>query len=49
VGKKPEQIVVEKKEAHGFRDIDNNVNLYTKMLAFFDKHIGSKQATAQTP
>jgi len=49
VGKKPEQIVVEKKEAHGFRDIDNNVNLYTKMLAFFDQHIGSKQATAQTP
>ncbi|MDN5781367.1 MAG: S9 family peptidase [Luteimonas sp.] len=49
VGKKPEQIVVEKKEAHGFRDIDNNVNLYTKMLAFFDKHIGGKQATAQTP
>src|SRR3546814_12146181 len=49
VGKKPEQIVVEKKEAHGFRDIDNNVNLYTKMLAFFDRHIGGKQATAQTP
>jgi acetyl esterase/lipase len=49
VGKKPEQIVVEKKEAHGFRDIDNNVNLYTKMLAFFDSHIGNKQATAQTP
>src|SRR3546814_15430620 len=42
VGKKPEQIVVEKKEAHGFRDIDNNVNLYTKMLAFFDRHIGGK-------
>lgn len=49
VGKKPEQVVVEKKEAHGFRDIDNNVNLYTKMLAFFDRHIGSSQATAQTP
>src|SRR3546814_16676014 len=47
VGKKPEQIVVEKKEAHGFRDIDNNVNLYTKMLAFFDRHIGAKQAPAQ--
>src|SRR3546814_13010761 len=44
VGKKPEQIVVEKKEAHGFRDIDNNVNMYTKMLAFFDRHHGGKQA-----
>lgn len=48
-GKKPEAIVVEKKEAHGFRDLDNNVNLYTKMLAFFDKHIGGKPATAQAP
>ncbi|GAB3318802.1 S9 family peptidase [Luteimonas notoginsengisoli] len=48
-GKAPEEIVVEKKEAHGFRDLDNNVNLYTKMLAFFDKHIGGMQATAQTP
>lgn len=48
VGKKPEQIVVEKKEAHGFRDIDNNVNLYTKMLAFFDRHIGGRQVAAQT-
>ena len=48
-GKAPEEIVVEKKEAHGFRDLDNNVNLYTKMLAFFDKHIGGRQATAQTP
>ncbi|WP_372014252.1 S9 family peptidase [Pseudoxanthomonas sp. 10H] len=39
-GKKPELVVVEPKEGHGFRDLDNNVNLYTKMLAFFDKHIG---------
>lgn len=46
VGKKPEEVVVEKKEAHGFRDVDNNVNLYTKMLAFFGRHIGSKQAAA---
>lgn len=43
-GKQPEEVVVEKKEAHGFRDIDNNVNLYTKMLAFFDRHIGSQSA-----
>jgi dipeptidyl aminopeptidase/acylaminoacyl peptidase len=49
VGKKPEAVVVEKKEAHGFRDLYNQVNLYTRMLAFFDRHIGSKQATAQTP
>lgn len=46
VGKKPDDVIVEKKEAHGFRDLKNNVNLYTKMLAFFDKYIGPKPATA---
>ncbi len=45
-GKKPEVVVVEPKEAHGFRDLKNNVNLYTKMLAFFDKHIGPGATTA---
>ena len=47
VGKAPEVVVVESKEGHGFRDLDNNVNLYTKMLAFFDKHIGTGSGTAQ--
>jgi hypothetical protein len=31
--------------------VDNNVELYTKMLAFFDKYIGpdaAKSATAST-
>jgi dipeptidyl aminopeptidase/acylaminoacyl peptidase len=46
VGKQPEDVVVESKEAHGFRDIENQVNLYTKMLAFFDKYIGPKSAAA---
>lgn len=45
-GKKPELVVVEPKEAHGFRDLNNNVNLYTKMLTFFDKYIGPKATTA---
>jgi dipeptidyl aminopeptidase/acylaminoacyl peptidase len=44
VGKIPDDVVVESKEAHGFRDTANNVNLYTHMLAFFDKHIGKKEA-----
>src|SRR5690606_19727883 len=35
LGKKPDGWIVEKKEAHGFRVLDNNINLYTKMLAFF--------------
>lgn len=50
-GKKPEVVVVEPKEGHGFRDVENNVNLYTKMLGFFDKYIGSgaKGAPAASP
>lgn len=48
VGKQPEVIVVEDKEAHGFRDIKNNVNLYTKMLAFYDRYIGAKPASVST-
>ncbi len=46
-GKQPEDIVVEDKEGHGFRDVKNNVNLYTRMLAFFDKHIGDDRSTLQ--
>ena len=49
VGKKPDDVIVEKKEAHGFRDLQNNVNLYTKMLAFFDKYIGPNAKTASAP
>lgn len=48
-GKKPDEVIVEKKEAHGFRDLQNNVNLYTKMLAFFDKYIGPDAKTASAP
>lgn len=39
-GKPPEVTIVEKKEAHGFYELENNVNLYTKMEAFLDRHIG---------
>lgn len=41
-GKKPEVVVVEKKEGHGFFDVDNNVALYEKVEAFLDRHIGEK-------
>lgn len=47
-GKKPEIVVVEPKESHGFRNVGNNVNLYSKMLPFFDKYIGPKTDTAST-
>ncbi|MGN6513594.1 MAG: prolyl oligopeptidase family serine peptidase [Lysobacteraceae bacterium] len=45
VGKAPEDVIVADKEQHGFRDLQNNVNLYTHMLKFFDRHIG-KDAVA---
>jgi len=45
-----EDFYVEKGEGHGFYKIENNVKLYSKMLAFFDRHIGQAQdATASTP
>jgi dipeptidyl aminopeptidase/acylaminoacyl peptidase len=46
VGKKPEDVIVEDKEAHGFRDLQNQIDLYTRMLSFFDKYIGDREATA---
>ena len=42
-GKPIEVDILEPKEAHGFYDYDNQVNLYTKMQAFFDKYIGDKK------
>ena len=39
-GKPVEVDVLEPREGHGFYDFDNQVNLYTKMQAFFDRHIG---------
>ncbi|MGH8370212.1 MAG: alpha/beta hydrolase family protein, partial [Gammaproteobacteria bacterium] len=34
------EMMYEPKEAHGFVDQDHNYELYTRMLAFFDKYIG---------
>lgn len=39
-GKPPEVVVTERNEGHGFYDLDNNVNLYNKIQAFLDRHIG---------
>ena len=38
-GNEPEWFAV-KNEAHGFYDEANNIELYTRMLAFLGKHIG---------
>jgi len=31
---------VEAREGHGFGNQDNRRKMYTRMLAFFDRHIG---------
>lgn len=40
-GRPPEVTIVEDKEGHGFYDYQNQVDLYTAMEAFLDKHIGA--------
>jgi len=37
---KPYEWVYYPKEGHGFYDLDHQIDVYTKMLAFFDQHIG---------
>ena len=41
-GNPPEGMIIQPGEMHGFYDVKNRVNLYTKMLDFFDRHIGAK-------
>jgi dipeptidyl aminopeptidase/acylaminoacyl peptidase len=36
----PPEWLIENREGHGFRGHDNRVAMYTKLLAFFDEHIG---------
>ena len=48
VGNPPEGLIIQAGEMHGFYDEKNRINLYTEMLTFFDRHIGSK-VSASTP
>ena len=43
-GNDPEWLF-ERREGHGFYNMDNRVKLYTQLLAFLDKHIGKASAT----
>lgn len=45
-GNPPEGMIIQSGEMHGFYDVDNRVNLYTKMLEFFDRHIGSGRSAS---
>lgn len=47
-GNPPEVTIVEKKEGHGFYDLQNQIDLYTAMEQFLDRHIGAKRDTAAT-
>lgn len=44
-GNKPEGMIIQSGEMHGFYGEEARVNVYTEMLRFFDRHIGAgKQA-----
>ncbi|AXA83829.1 S9 family peptidase [Lysobacter oculi] len=43
-GNPPEGVIIQSGEMHGFYDVKNRINLYTKMLEFFDRHIGRPAA-----
>jgi dienelactone hydrolase len=45
-GNPPEGVIIQKGEGHGFEKPENNLRLYTEMLAFFERHIGAKAAPA---
>lgn len=47
IGKSYEWMIKEE-EGHGFFNVDNRVELYNQMLAFFDRHIGGGSEAAQT-
>lgn len=40
-GNAPEGMIIQSGEMHGFYEVPARVNLYTKMLDFFGRHIGS--------
>jgi dienelactone hydrolase len=43
-GNPPEGVIIQKGEQHGFEKPENNLKLYTEMLAFFERHIGAGAA-----
>lgn len=42
VNKAPEKVLVKAKEGHGFQIPENNVELFTELLAFLDRHLQKK-------
>ena len=48
-GKAPEINIVEDKEGHGFYDYQNQVDLFTVVEKFLDKHIGADKPVPGAP
>ena len=47
-GNRPEGVIIQSGEMHGFYDEKNRERLYTEMLAFFDRHIGKPGVVTDT-
>jgi dipeptidyl aminopeptidase/acylaminoacyl peptidase len=41
-GNPPKAVIIKSEEGHGFGRLENNVDLYTRMLDFLDENIGPK-------
>ncbi|WP_343631429.1 alpha/beta fold hydrolase [Roseateles sp.] len=39
-GKPPEMVMIKEGEGHGYGKLENNIDLYTEMLKFLERHIG---------
>lgn len=48
-GNPPEGMIIQSGEMHGFYKPENNLKLYTEMLKFFDRHLGTSRQAAATP
>lgn len=48
-GKSPEKVIIQRREGHGFYDLDNRIELYTQLQAFLDRHIGPSRESAVAP
>jgi dipeptidyl aminopeptidase/acylaminoacyl peptidase len=48
-GHPADAVILQPGEMHGFYEEDANLNLYTKMLSFFDKYIGSGAKPVASP
>lgn len=48
VGKTPEEVFVERRSAHGIFNTETNVEVYDRIAAFLDRHIGNSRHAAAT-